>query len=120
MEMEVKERKDEVTYYDSLDAHSCCYKLWCCPHSGKITSERVIYSDQTPFPSWEPAGAGSCSWVPSWKYIQSVLLWPCSKRLESVDIDAVTDISVRQGCFGSFSNCGGSYLREARAAVLFC
>jgi hypothetical protein len=46
-EQEQMQRHKEFVYYDSVTAApSGCYSFWCCPHYGKITSERVIYSAQ--------------------------------------------------------------------------
>ena len=46
----------EFVYYDAGREQGRCYRLFCCPHYGKITSERVLYSKMVgeDFSLWKP------------------------------------------------------------------
>ena len=93
------ERHDEVVYYDAGEAHGCCFSCFCRPHYGKITSERVIYSAE---PSAEDAentlqmAKKCCNFLPS--------LW--QRKVESVDIEHMLDVSVSQSCMQMITNVG--------------
>jgi len=101
-EQETFERHDEFVYYDAAEHHAACFRLLCCPHYGKITSERILYSEQTPFPAWQRGCCFGCSF----KYFAAVLAWPWAKRVQSMDIDSVTDVGVDQSCLGYMTNTG--------------
>jgi hypothetical protein len=103
-EMEVLERHDEFVYYDAAAQHSFCFKFLFCPHYGKITSERILYSEQTVYPVWESSCC--CSFVPSLKYLKAVLAWPWAKKVQSMDIDSVIDVGVEQSCMGYVTSSG--------------
>jgi hypothetical protein len=47
----------EFVYYDAGREQGRCYRLLCCPHYGKITSERVLYSKMVgeDFSLWKPS-----------------------------------------------------------------
>jgi len=101
-EQEVFERHDEFVYYDAAQQQSQCYRFLCCPDYGKITSERILYSEQVPVPGWEVGFCCGCSF----KYVVSMLAWPWAKRVQSVDIDGVSDVGVEQSCMGYVTNTG--------------
>eukprot|EP00937_MAST-01D_sp_MAST-1D-sp2_P006570 g6570.t1 len=68
----------EHVYYDAEDTHDCAYRTFCCPAYGKVTSQRVIYS--------EPAeGAGA-----------ALAACCCARELETLDYEKIYDMSVRQ------------------------
>ena len=89
-EMMKLQAHQEFVYYDAANSHTCCFKFLCCPHYGKITSERVIYSEQLLFPSF----ACSCD------YLKRVISYPWAKKVHSMDVEHVTDVSVEQSCAG--------------------
>lgn len=108
MEAEKLQDHDEFVYYDSARGHSSAFRCLCCPHDGKITSERILYSAQQPFPILEctcrdanknlscRALTKSLVRFPAW--LCEVIGWPWSKRKEMIDIDHVTDVTVDQSC----------------------
>ena len=101
-EQEIFERHDEFVYYDAAKQHSQCFRFLCCPHYGKITSERILYSEQLPYPTFETGFCCGCSFT----YFATVLAWPWAKRVQSMDIDGVTDVGVDQSCMGFVTNTG--------------
>jgi len=92
-EQERIEKHEEHIYYDAEQSQSCCFKFCCCPHYGKITSERVIYSA---VPDSMRCCCGLCS------------LPACfNRKVESLDIEHVLDVGVRQSCRDAlFSDTG--------------
>ena len=101
-EQEVFERHDEFVYYDAANQQSQCFRLLCCPHYGKITSERILYSEQVPVPAWEYGFCFGCSF----NYALSMLVRPWAKRVQSTDIDSVTDVGVEQSCMDYVTGTG--------------
>ena len=95
-EQEAIERHDEFVYYDAARAQSRLYKLCCCSHYGKITSERIIYSEN------RYAGPFRCTF----KYFLARLMGLFNKDVESLDYDFVLDVSVEQGYLGACQNVG--------------
>ena len=85
----------EFVYYDASTAQSTFFKLLCCPHYGKITSERVIYSEKVLFPKF------SCSC----EYLKKVVAYPWAKKVHSMDVEHVTDVTVEQSCTGKVDLC---------------
>lgn len=98
------ERHDEFVYYDAAKQHSCLFKFLYCPHYGKITSERIIYSEQTLFPTFESSSCLSC--LPSFGFLKAACAWPWAKKVQSMDIDTVLDAGVEQSCIGYVNNSG--------------
>ena len=86
----------EFVYYDAGREHGYCYRMCCCPHYGKITSERVLYSQLTPlrFDPWRPA-----TWC-------KFLLQCWNHQVESLDYDFVYDVSVDQKFHEFCTNTG--------------
>lgn len=125
MEAEKLQAHDEFVYYDSARSHTSAFRCLCCPHDGKITSERILYSAQKPFPRLDCSQGGICAFP---KWLCEVLGWPwvswlrpCSvvsvfvlfltsasleqsKKKEQVDIDHVTDVTVEQSCTEVFAH----------------
>ena len=101
-EQSILERHDEFVYYDAARAQSRCYRIFCCSHYGKITSERIIYSN---FMQPGPFKRGErCKWF--LRYLQGFFV----KDVESLDYDYVLDVSVDQSCFEQISNVGNIQL----------
>jgi len=96
----------EFVYYDASTAQSTFFKLLCCPHYGKITSERVIYSEKVLFPKF------SCSC----EYLKKVVAYPWAKKVHSMDVEHVTDVTVEQSCTEYLSNSGTILLSVNGAA----
>ncbi|GAB5358962.1 hypothetical protein AAMO2058_000504100 [Amorphochlora amoebiformis] len=86
-EQETIERHDEFVYYDGATEQGFCYRLLLCPHFGKITSERIIYSTE-----------GERYWECSCKGLWSIITACWSKQVEQMDYDMVLDVSVEQSC----------------------
>ena len=77
-------------YYDAGIQQGCFYRFLCCPHFGKITSERVIYSE---YPKLDTSfNRNVCLRV------FDFLLYFWNKKVESMDYDLVLDVSVQQSC----------------------
>ncbi len=87
-EREEIEKHDEFVYYDAAQKHSCCFNFFCCPHYGKITSERVIYSDY---------GKG---FLERWY----------KRKVETLDIEHMLDVSVEQSSLQYFKGLGNILL----------
>ena len=45
-EQGILERHNEFVYYDAGSMQSRLFRFLCCPHYGKITSERILYSQE--------------------------------------------------------------------------
>ena len=88
-EQEKIEMHDEIIYYDAGTAHSNCFSFFCCPHYGKITSERVIYSAQPP-----PKTRNLLKRLVACFDISA--LW--KRKVETMDIDHLLDVGVAQAC----------------------
>jgi hypothetical protein len=123
-EEEAIERHNEVVYYDAGREQSWLYRICCCPHFGKITSERVIYSRNKPktcdWYCWEKPNCwpNSCwcfgtwwvshfgNWLPTFATITDFFCSCWTKEVESMDYDLVMDVSVEQQCQSFCSNTG--------------
>mmetsp|Transcript_8577 Transcript_8577/g.15851 ORF Transcript_8577/g.15851 Transcript_8577/m.15851 type:complete len:389 (+) Transcript_8577:224-1390(+) len=86
-EQQTLERHDEFVYYDGAREQGFCYRLICCPHFGKITSERVIYSHD-----------GEKYWECTFRGFKSILTSCWTKQVEQMDYDLVLDVTVEQTC----------------------
>ena len=94
-QIENEEKHKEYIYYDAATEQGLIYRLLCCPHFGKITSERIIYSAHIP-PTWD--------W--SYKGITSVIFYFWRKKVDQVDYDLVLDVGVEQSCNQYLTNVG--------------
>jgi hypothetical protein len=86
-EMNLMEVHHEFVYYDAGRELGRCYRLFCCPHYGKITSERVIYSrvdKRDDFNLFKPK-----TWLATF-----TRCW--NHDVQSLDYDFVYDVSVDQ------------------------
>ena len=95
-EMQMMEVHHEFVYYDAGREHGHCYRLCCCPHYGKITSERVLYSNtnKTRFNLYKPL---------TW---HKFFLQCWNHQVESLDYDFVYDVSVDQKFHEFCTNTG--------------
>ena len=78
-QMEQEEKHKEFVYYDASTSHSLIFRFLCCPHFGKITSERIIYSDYVRS-EWKATTVQ--------EYCASVFHWIASfwwKKVEQID-----------------------------------
>lgn len=103
MEQENIEKHQEYVYYDAGIQQGFLYRLLCCPHFGKITSERVIYSEDV---ALLPGVEGFFTQL----YHYVVHFW--HKKVESMDYDMVLDVSVEQSCT--------QFLTDTGTVVLHC
>ena len=126
-ESEVMERHNEVIYYDAGRTQSGLYKILCCPHFGKITSERIIYSRNKPWTwdwwcpdtiCWIPCGCvwRNAGWFPTQEAVYSILCSVWTKEVESLDYDLVMDVSVEQECTEFCCNTGTVVIHTAANA----
>jgi hypothetical protein len=104
-EQSMMERHDEFIYYDAQRAQSRFYRIFCCSHYGKITSERIIYSS---FKSPSPMKGKGCKdyCIYACEYVKGYFI----KDVESLDYDYVLDVSVDQSCTEQISNVGNIQL----------
>jgi len=99
-QLEQEEKHNERIYYDAATEQGCLYRLLCCPHFGKITSERIIYSDFTR-PVYSDKSCWDicvfiCNWIASfWR-----------KKVEQIDYDLVLDVGVEQSVLQFVTNTG--------------
>ena len=114
-EMEMIERHDEFVYYDAMTQQSYLRRCLCCPHYGKITSERIIYSEAVhvgPMPS--------CCWLCKprevFRWVQRLLCKQWNKEVEQIDYDVVLDVSVDQTWTQYCLNTGSVTLHCAGSA----
>lgn len=94
-QLENEERHKEYIYYDAATEQGCIYKLLCCPHFGKITSERIIYSAHN-------RPKLKCNLKSILGYIFS--FW--RKKVDQIDYDLVLDVGVEQSCSQFLTNTG--------------
>jgi hypothetical protein len=125
-EAEAMERHDEVIYYDAGREQTFLYRIFCCPHFGKITTKRIIYSRSKPptYEYWYPFKKYCCacwlSWCVCtekfkfWKFITVYTYFTSCfvKEVESLDYDLVMDVSVEQKC--------AQFLSDEGTVVIHC
>ena len=101
LEAEKFEKHEEYVYYDASREQSCFYKFLCCPHYGKITSERILYS--APVQTNNEVSFANCL---------RKMLFPWNKKVEQLDYDYVVDAGVEQSCDQFLTNTG--------TVILYC
>jgi ABC-type nickel/cobalt efflux system permease component RcnA len=106
-EAERFERHEELVYYDAGREQSAIYKLFCHPHYGKITSERIIYSASVEsFRSfWN---SDNFTLWGLWKKL--FFFW--EKRVEQLTYNCLLDASVEQTC--------DQFLTDTGTLVIYC
>ena len=117
-EQEMIERHDEFVYYDARRSQNRCCKCLLCFHYGKITSERIIYSANPPWPANSPKWCDPKSWC---RLFQFAVLRRCfcgrfERDVEALDYDLIFDVSVVQRFYQCATDTG-SVIIHCEAAM---
>ena len=107
-EQEMIERHDEFVYYDARRSQNRCCKCILCFHYGKITSERIIYSANPPWPANGPKLCSPKTWCRffSFAVIRRCMCGGFERDVEALDYDLIFDISVVQRFYQCATNTG--------------
>ena len=112
----------EMIYYDAGREHSWLYRMLCCPHFGKITSERVIYSRNKP-KTWEWWCPNMCKWwcpnhrwCPTAQTVTGLFCACWNKEIQQMDYDLVMDVTVEQSFAQNCLNTGTGIIHCAANA----